>query len=73
MSGFWRQWDNKHLEPPTKQWNLLSIDKKTTLKHCVFGLGNVSETLAFDWNFRCFSRSQKHSVISLVLFTIVES
>ena len=28
MSGFWRQWDNKHLEPPTKQWNLLSIDKK---------------------------------------------
>ena len=24
-----RQWDNKHLE--TKQWNLLSIDKKLQL------------------------------------------
>ena len=26
-----RQWDNKHLEPPTKQWNRLSIDKKLQL------------------------------------------
>ena len=33
-----RQWDNKHLEPPTKQWNLLSIDKKLH-----------SSTVSFGW------------------------
>ena len=44
-----RQWDNKHLEPPTKQWNRLSIDKK--LQHCIPGEKMTQTTTAMSDGF----------------------
>ena len=62
-----RQWDNKHLEPPTKQWNRLSIDKKLQLN--IVPLLEKWLKLLLPCPMVFFKRN---TLLSL-LFTIVES